>query len=68
MLDKLSTWRNWLELTSSRNQFWVLEFGVFTDTQLAKKGLTVFRSRLQKILGVLVAAHVEFGIYNYPLL
>lgn len=57
-----------MELTSSRNQFWVLEFGVFTDTQLAKKGLTVFRSRLQKILGVLVAAHVEFGIYNYPLL
>lgn len=34
----------------------------------AKGGFTAFRRGLQKVfLGVLVAAHTEFGIYNYPL-
>lgn len=48
----------------SRNHLWVIEFWVYPVIQLAKEGLTVFRSRLQKILGVLVVAQIEFGIYN----
>lgn len=50
-----------------RNHSWAREFGLFTDSMGKRRIYCIQKRTTESLPRVLVAAHTEFGIYNYLL-